>query len=143
MGADGIVRDAHGNTHYTLATRTLAHHLHYPRLVGIADRERFAFGAETVGLHEVRHYGDCLACRLGALQGYVYQRAVVENARRVYHLLPSSESGFSDGHLVFVDVSDNVIRLGSLRNLSVILVRVPVVDLPHLTLGMFSGREMA
>ena len=42
VSADGIVRNTHSHPNYALAARTRAHHLHYPRLVRVADVECLA-----------------------------------------------------------------------------------------------------
>ena len=131
MGAYSIVGDTHSHPHNALGALASALHLHDPRLIGVADGECLALGAVAILLHERSHHADGLACRLGALQSHVDERAIVEDARGVDHLLASAIGGLGDGELKLVDVAYHVVGDGSLGYFAMILSRVPIVDLAH------------
>ena len=116
------------------------HHLHNPRLVGVADSKRLALRAVAVLLYQLRHHRQSLARRLRALQSYVDERAVVDDARRVHHFLATAEGRLANGHLPLVDVTHHVVRLRRLRYLSQILVRVPLINLSQLARLMLRSR---
>ena len=146
MSADHVVGDAQGHPHGAsllyLAVAGGAHHLHDPGLVGVADGEGLTLGVVAILLRERGHHVDGLAGGLRALQGDVDERAVVEDARGVDHLLASAEGGLADGYLPLVDVANDVVGLLGLRYLAVVFIRVPVIHLQHLPLGVLGGRTM-
>ena len=84
-----------------------------------------------------------LACCLASLESDVDERAIVEHACCVDHLLTSAISGLGNGYLKLVDVAYDVVGHGSLVNLSMIDLRVPVINFQFLTLGMCSCGVMA
>ena len=143
MCTDAIVGDAQSHPHNILRTRTATHHLHDPRLVRVADREGLALRAVSVGLHETRHHLDSFAGGLGTLQAEIHQRTVVDNARGVHHLLATAEGSLTDAHLILIDVADDVVRHGSLRNPPMTHRRVVVVDPALLILGMRASSIVA
>ena len=142
MSTDGIVGNTECHPYHRLATRTAAHHLHNPRLVGVADGECLTLGVISVSLGKCSHHLDSLASRLRALQGEIDERTVVDYTCGIHHLLASAECCFTDGYLPLVDVADNIPCLSCLRYLTMIFICVPVEYLHHLALGMLSGRIM-
>ena len=123
--ANHVIRDAHGHPHgasqLLLSGRLQrrhdrvvdegAHHLHDPRLIGVTNRKRLALRAISVLLHQRCHHIDGLAGCLRALQSDVDERAVVDDASRIDHLLASAKGRLANGHLPFVDVADDVVSL--------------------------------
>ena len=146
MRTDGIIGNTHRHPYGTLlgdgTVRTAALHLHDPRLVGIADGEGLTLGVIAVLLHQCRHDTDSLTCRLGTLEGDIDQGSVVDDTRRVHHLLTATVGRLTDGHLPFVDIPHDIIGLQSLVNLSQVLVGVPLIDLSLVTFLVLGGRIM-
>ena len=143
MGTNGIVGNADGHPHRTLAPGPHTHHLHDPSFIGIADGESLTLGIVAISLDQVGHHADRLTSRFRPLQGDIDQRAIVEDSGRIDHLLPTAVSGLADSHLILVDIADDIISLRSLRYLAMILVGIPIIDLTHRARCMLPGRVMA
>ena len=146
MATDGLVRNTTSHPHHTLlrllAVGTTALHLQYPSLVGVADGECLTLGIVAILFHQRCHDADGLARCLRALQTDVDERSVVDESRRVYHLLTTAIGGLANSDLPLVDVTHHVVGLSSFGNLAQILVGVPLVYLAHVALLMPGSRIM-
>ena len=143
MCGDAVVRDADSHPHSSLHTGTLTYHLHDPCFVGICNGKALPFAVITVFLHQVGHHLDGLTGSPAALQSQVYQTSVINQTGGVGQLGTSAERGLGNGHLILIDVTDDVVGLCHLRDLSQKLVCVPVADVNHLARRMLAGRIMA
>ena len=142
MRAYCVVRHPKRYPYGFLGTRTHSHHLHYPRFVRVANGKRLTFRAISVFVHKSCHDMYGFSCCLATLQCYVHQRTVIKDSRCVNHLRTSSVRGFSNGDLIFIDVSNDIIGLFRLRYLSMIFLRVPIKYLTHLSFCVLRGRIM-
>ena len=136
MCADAVVGHSDSHPHCPFASRALAHHLKHPCLVLVGDGEGLSLAVVAVFGHERCHDVDGIPGACGTFERDIDKRAIVHNSLRVHHLLPSSEGGLCDGHLILVDLSYHVVGSLRLTYLAVILVGVPVVDVAHLVFGM-------
>lgn len=143
MRTNRIVWNTQRYPYYSFAARSFTHHLHYPSFVGVTDRKSLAFGAISVSLSKCCHHLDSLTGSLRALQGNIYQRAIIKHTGGIHHLMTSPESGFTDRHLVFIDIAYHVISFRRFRYFAMIFLCVPVINLTHLSLNMFPCRKMA
>ena len=143
MCANGIVGYAYGYPNNAFASGAASHHLHYPRLIGIAYSECLALAVIAVFLGQFGHYRYGLPCCARTLQAYVNQRTVIQNSGRVNHLGATSECGFCNGDLKLVDVANHIVCHRCLWYLPVILVGIPVIYVAHLSFGVLAGRIMA
>ena len=132
---NAVVGDADSHPNGTFPSRTFPDHLHNPCLVLVGDGKGLSATVIAVFSHQICHYLDGLARRLRALEGNVYQTSVIHDARRVHQLGTAPERALRDGHLIFVHVPDNGIRLARLLNLSQRLARIPLGDLEHRPFG--------
>ena len=142
MGTDGIVRNTLSHPYNSLAAGSLAHHLHDPSFVGIADCECLALRVVAIGIGQCGHHLDSITCSLGTLQGNIDKRSIIENTCRVDHLLATAIGSLANGNLPLIDVTYYIIGLRSLRYLAMIFVGIPVEHLAHGSLGMFGSRIM-
>ena len=109
----------------------LADQLHDPGFVLVGDREGFAARSVAVGVGQIHDDPDRFAGSLGALQGDVDERAVIDATRRIGQLLASAVGRFGDDERMFVHVADRGVCLCRLRNFSQVAARVPVIDREH------------
>ena len=139
MGTDAVVWNANCHPCSTRTSRAFTHHFHDPNLVFVGNRKGLAFAAIAVLGHKVSHNLDGLTGCGGTLKAYINQRTIVDDARCINQFLTSAKSGLADADLVFVHLTDDVISHGCLRNLTKILIRIPVVNLAHLAWRMLAA----
>ena len=139
---NGIIGNTNGYPDSTFATRSLSHHLHNPRLIGVADGESFACRIIAVGINQRGHYANSLASSFAALQGQINQRTVINQSGCISHFFASTVGGFANAHLILINIANNVVSFGGFGNFTEILTTVPIVNLAHCTFGMFAGRKM-
>ena len=142
VARNGIVGNADGAPHDSSILAS-ALHLHDPGLVGVAEREGLSLRAVAIGLGQGCHHLDGLAGRLRALQSKIDERPIIDAAFGIDHLLTTAICSLANGHLIFIDVSDDIVGLFSLRNLSDVFVAVPVHDVAHRAFGMSGGGVVA
>ena len=142
MCTNCIIRNTESYPNHALRAWSLAHHLHNPSFVRITDGKGFAFWIITIGIGEGGHHLDSLTGSLTTLQGNIDEWTIVHDTCRISHLLTSTISSFTDGDLPFIDIANHIISLGSLRNLTMIFIGIPIVNLTHLALSMLTGRKM-
>ena len=142
MCTNCIIRNTESYPNHALRAWSLAHHLHNPSFVRITDGKGFAFWIITIGIGEGGHHLDSLACRFTALESNIDEWTIVHDTCRISHLLTSTISSFTDGDLPFIDIANHIISLGSLRNLTMIFIGIPIVNLTHLALSMLTSRKM-
>ena len=128
VGGDAVVGDAQGHPYGAFASGTFAHHLHDPRLVGVADGDALAGGVVAVAFHQFGHAADGLAGRRGALKGQAHEAEVVEQAVGVLQFQASVKGALYDGHLPFVHESHHVISIFHLFDKLVVVRGTPAVD---------------
>ncbi len=139
MAAYVAFGNAAGNPHGALVGLSLADKLHHPHLVGIGYGERLARGGIAVVAHKARHHVDGLAGCLGALQGDVYQRAVVDYAA-AFKLGATAPGALGYGEAMLVHIADGGICVGCLGNLAKELAGVPFHHRSHGACGVVGGR---
>ena len=142
MCRDAIIGDAHSHPHGTTHTGAFANHFHNPDLVRISDSERLATAVIAIFLYKVGHHLDSFTGGTGTLQTEINQTSVVDDTGGIYQFRTTSESGFSNGKLKFVDIADDVVRLACLLNLSQILAGVPLMHIHQGTFLMYARRIM-
>ena len=122
MGRNRIVWNTHSHPDGTrlglLTIRATAHHLQHPRLLLVGNGESLTLGIIAILFHERGHDLKCLACRLRTLKGDVDQRTVVNDSRGVCHLLTSTEGCLTDGDLPLVGITDDIICLQGLCDIT-------------------------
>ena len=127
MSRDISVGDAACNPYYALALLAASDKLHYPRLVGIGDRERLAARTVSVGVGQIDDDADRLACRACALQRDVNQRTVVYAAVGILQLVAAAEGGFGNDERMFVHVTHGRVCLCRLSYVAYVSSGVPLV----------------
>ena len=132
MRGDGVIGDAGSYPYSTLLALTLTDHLHEPHLILICNGEGLTGTAVAVVTYESGHDVNGLAGALGALEGNVDQAPVVDETLCPLELLQSAPSSLGDADLVLVHVAYYVVRMSDLRDLSLVLARVPYVDIHHM-----------
>ena len=140
MGTNGIVGNTHSHPNHALGTRSLAHHLHNPSLVGVTDGKCLATTTEAVSLCQRGHHLNSFAGRAATLKRDVYKATIIKNTGRVYHLFTSTIGGFADSNLIFVDIANHIICNRCLGDGSMIFTIIPIINLAHSSLGMNSRR---
>ena len=143
MSCNAVIRNTDSYPHCSFHTGTLTDHFHDPGFIRIGDGERFAAAVITILLHEICHHLDGFLRSTRTLQSYIDQASVVHDTGSIHQFRTTSESRFTDGHLIFVHVSDHIIRLLGLFDLAQILAAVPVKNVTHGSCRMRSCREMA
>ena len=139
MSTDGIIRNTLSHPYYSLTAGSLAHHLHDPSFVGIADSEGLTLRVVTIGISQCSHHLDSLAGSLGTLQGNIDKRSIIENTCRVNHLLATAIGSLANGNLPLIDITYYIIGLWSLWYFAMIFVGIPVEHLAHGSLGMLGS----
>ena len=110
----------------------LADEFENPHLVGVADGKTLAFAAIAIVGHHLGHPVDGLAGVLGALQGDVDERAVVDALHFVLPaLLTAAVSGLADGQLVFVHVAHHAVGVCHLGDFKELAAAVPIHQHEH------------
>ena len=142
MATDGIVGNTLCHPNDALLSFSFALHFHDPCFVRVADGECLTFGAVAVGLSQRCHHLDGFARGPRALQAEIDQRAIVYASIGIDHLLTAAIGGLANGYLKLIDVANDIIGDGSLRNLTNIFMRVPIYDVAHLSLFMCTGSIM-
>ena len=142
MASNADVGNAHGHPHRSALLGAFAYHLQNPDFVGVGNGETFAFGGIAVSLYEGGHHVDGFAGRARALQGDGHEADVVDDAFRVGQLFAATESGFGDGHLMFVDVAHDGIGEGGFGNFAMVYMGVAVDDAAHGAGGVLGGRQI-
>ena len=140
VGCDAVVRHASRHPHGPFAPWSSADHLEHPHLVGVGQSDALALRAVAIGLHEARPHVDGLACRAGALQCDIHERAIIEEAGGVHQLFTSSECRLHDAELLVIDLPDDAVGVLGLRNLAEVVARLVVIKLAHLAGLVVAGR---
>ena len=124
VAADVAVGDAAGHPHGTVGVfvfqllgqvgfdgaLAFADEFEDPHLVGVGDGEALALAVVGVVAHEAGEDLDGLAGVLGALEGEVDERAVVDAALNLLgQLLAAAVGGLADGQLVLVHVAHDAV----------------------------------
>ena len=110
---------------------------------GSAIEKTFALGGVAILRHERRHYLDGFARRLGALQTQQHETHVVYHPFRVGQFVASAERRLADGQLMFVDITNDAVRLGSLVDFTEVAVGVAIDDAALRAFGVLGRREAA
>ena len=147
VGADGTVGDAHGHPHDALLgihpvldVHALADEFHDPGLVLVRDGESFSFGGIAVGVGQVYNDINGFAGRLGALQGNVDERAVINSASLVLKFRTAAPGGFRNDELELVHVTYGLVGMGNLLDFTQITVGIPLVNGKHTACLPVAGR---
>ena len=133
VSGDGVIGDAGGYPDGALLALTLADQLHEPYLILVSNSEGLTCAAVTVVTDKTGHDVDRLAGTLGALQGYVDQAAVVDETLGPLELLQSAPGGLGDADLVLIHITHHIVGVSDLRDLPLVLARVPHVDIHHVS----------
>lgn len=141
MTRDAIVGHTAGHPHGPLAGLALAYHLHDPGMVGIGYRKRFAAGGIAIAVDQRDHGVESRIGGLGALQGDVDQRAIVDGTRAL-ELRASAPCRLRDGQAMLIHIAVGGKCVGNLGNLAQRLAGVPLHHLAHSARRMIGCRLM-
>ncbi|KAF5041742.1 hypothetical protein DSECCO2_519850 [anaerobic digester metagenome] len=155
MAGDVTVRNAHGYPYGSFVVyragaapfvlyqlrRPLADHLKDPHFIGIGDREGFSRTVVTIFGNQFAHDADGFTCGFCPLEGDIHQAAVINDSGRINQFRQSAISGFTDGHLMLVYITDNGPGMLCLFYLPEVFPGIPFIDIEHGSFGIICCRS--
>ena len=138
--ADAIVRYALCHPHGSSVACSLAHKIHNPYFVRVADRESLTTAVVAIFADEACHHVDCLTRCLASFESDIDERTVVDDTILVRQAMTSAPCRFGNGDLPFVDITHHAVGMGRLWNFAKWLVGVPLNHLAHCARRMVGSR---
>ncbi len=140
MCRNAVVRHSDSYPYGSPDAGTFTYHLHNPYFIGIGNGERLATAVISVFLHQFSHHLDGFTGSTRTLQPHVNQASVVDNSQRIHQFGTASKSRLTDGYLKLVHITDYIISLACLFDLSQIFAGIPFVNIHHGAFGICGCR---
>ena len=140
MCRNTIIGHADSYPYSSTDSGAFTYQFHDPYFIRIGNSERLSATIIPILLHEICHNLDSLTRRTRTLQTDINQASIIDDTGRIGKFGTSAKSCFTDSHLKLIHITNDIVGLACLFNLSEIFTGIPLIDIEQSSLLIGSSR---